>query len=164
MTPTPGQTIGPFFHRALEWAMSESAANDPALGAIVIEGTLEDGTGEPLPAWLVEAWVPQAAAVEAEAGYATPGLRRMMGHGRDRFTFRVPRPDPGQPAAFITVFGVGLTRQHFTAVFLDEASTMLEAVSQERRATLLAEPVSDELYRWVIRTQGERETVFFSYC
>jgi protocatechuate 3,4-dioxygenase alpha subunit len=164
--PTPGQTVGPFFHRGLTWASSGSRADDVALGAIVVEGTVEDGLGDPLPAWLVEAWVPHAAAGEAAAGFATPGVRRLVSDERGQFEFRVPRPEAGQPVAFITVCGVGLTRHHFTAVFLETAAgvpSILDDVPGERRSTLVAERIADGRYRWIIRTQGERETVFFDY-
>ena len=164
--PTPAQTVGPFFHRGLSWASSGSRADDAALGTIVVEGTVEDGRGDPLPAWLIEAWVPQAVAGEAAARSATPGFRRLMSDASRRFEFRVPRPEAGQPAAFITLFGVGLTRHHFTVVFLENTAgvpSILDDVASERRSTLVAERMSDDRYRWIIRTQGDRETVFFDY-
>jgi len=169
VTATPGHTVGPFFHDALGWAASGSAADDPALGAILIEGSVEDGAGERLPAWLVEAWVPQAAQAESSAGLPAPGLRRLMSDAGGEFRFRVPAPAPGEPAAFVTLFGLGLTRHQFTAVFLQDAeggappSPLLDAVPAERRATLLAQPAGDGRYRWSLRTQGEGETVFFDY-
>ena len=164
--PTAGQTVGPFFHRGLSWASSGSRADDVALGTIVVEGTVEDGVGDPLPAWLVEAWVPHAVADEAAAGRATPGFRRLMSDRHGLFAFRVPRPEAGQPAAFVTLFGVGLTRHHFTVVFLENTAgvpSILDDVARERRSTLVAERMSDDRYRWIIRTQGDRETVFFDY-
>ena len=169
VTASPGHTVGPFFHNALGWASAGSSADDPAHGAIVIEGTVEDGAGERLPAWLIEAWVPQAADAEARAGNATPGFRRLMSDARGAFSFRVPPPAPGQPAAFVTLFGLGLTRHQFTAVFLDAAPSeggtpsLLDAVPADRRATLVAEPVGDGRYRWTLRTQGDDETVFLDY-
>ena len=164
VTATPGHTVGPFFHKAFGWASSGSAADDPALGGVRIEGAVEDGTGERLPAWLVEAWVPQAAAAESQGGRVAPGFRRLMSDARGEFAFRVPAPEPGQPAAFITLFGVGLTRHQFTAVFLEAMpSSLLDAVPAERRATLVAERIDEGCYRWTIRTQGERETVFLEY-
>jgi protocatechuate 3,4-dioxygenase alpha subunit len=117
-SPTPGQTIGPFFHRALRWASSGGIADRSSPGTIVVEGTVEDGAGDRLPAWMVE------------------------------------------------VFGVGLTRHFFTAVFLEPAvgvPSMLDAVPAERRSTLVAARAADGRYRWIIRTQGERETVFLDY-
>ncbi len=168
-TSTPGHTIGPFFHDALRWASSDNQPSESAHGSISIEGTVEDGSGALLPAWLIEAWVPQAVASETQAGLPAPGLRRLMNGADGAFTFRVPLPVPGQPAAFITLFGLGLTRHFSTAVFLDaptgegNGDGLLEAVPAERRATLLAEKVGESRYRWTIRTQGDRETVFFEY-
>lgn len=161
---TPGHTIGPFFHDALRWAESPHASGTP-VGSIEIEGSIEDGSGELLPAWLVEAWVPQA--VEAESGAPAPGFRRRMNDARGRFVLRVPLPPAGQPAAYVTLFGLGLTRHLHTAVFLDGALTrpspILEAVPAERRATLIAAPVGEGRYLWKIRTQGDHETVFLEY-
>ena len=162
VTATPGHTVGPFFHDALGWAGAGSA-DDAAFGTVLIEGSVEDGAGERLPAWLVEAWVPQAVAAEAAAGHAAPGFRRLMSDARGGFALRVPPAETGQPAAYITLFGVGLTCHHFTAVFLDDAAVLLDAVPAERRATLVAERVAEGRYRWTIRTQGDRETVFLDW-
>ena len=166
---SPGHTIGPFFHDALGWAGSAGSADDPAHGPIRIEGTVEDGAGERLPAWLVEVWVPQAVAAERDAGLAAPGFRRLLNDDRGAFSFRVHPPAAGQPAAFVTLFGLGLTQHQFTAVFLDTAPAggaqpcLLDAVPAERRATLIAERIGEAHYRWTIRTQGDRETVFLDY-
>ena len=165
---SPGHTIGPFFHDALAWAGTGGTADDPAHGPIHIEGTVEDGSGQRLPAWLVEVWVPQAVAAEKAAGLVAPGFRRLLNDDKGAFSFRVHPPAAGQPAAFITLFGLGLTRHQFTAVFLDAASAdggggLLKAVPAERRATLIAERIDEAHYRWIIRTQGERETVFLDY-
>ena len=113
--------------------------------------------------------MPQAVAAESAAGLAAPGLRRLLHDDEGAFAFRVPPPAAGQPAAFVTLFGVGLTRHHFSAVFLDAAAPadgaagLLDAVPAGRRATLVAERVGAARYRWTIRTQGERETVFFDW-
>ena len=161
---TPGHTIGPFFHDALEWAAT-GTVDHPAQGAVRIEGTVEDGSGKRLPAWMIEAWVPAAVTVEEAAGLEAPGFRRCLDDDRGTFSFRVPTPEPGQPAAFVTLFGLGLTRHQHTAVYLagDRAGDLLAQVPAERRGTLVAERIGDEHYRWTIRTQGERETVFFEY-
>jgi protocatechuate 3,4-dioxygenase alpha subunit len=177
-TATPGHTIGPFFHDAFAWADTLAEASEHALdnvtgtGALWIEGGVEDGGGEPLPAWLIEAWVPQAVAAETAAGLSAPGFRRVPNGPGGRFGFRVPPPAPGQPAAFITLFGLGLTRHHCTAVFVrgeegegdaDVRSPLLDAVPAERRATLVATPLGGGRHAWTLRTQGPDETVFFDY-
>ena len=115
---------------------------------------------------MIEAWVPAAVAAEEAAGLEGPGFRRCLEDDQATFSFRVPLPEAGQPAAFITLFGLGLTRHQHTAVFLEldgQRADLLEQVPLERRSTLLAEKVSDDRFRWTIRTQGERETVFFEY-
>lgn len=166
---TPPHTVGPFFHDALGWARSDAAAPPVDQDGVLIEGSVEDGADEKIPVWLIEAWVPQAVPAETAAGCAAPGFRRLMNNAQGTFSLHVPRPAAGQPAAFITVFGIGLSRHHGTAVFLSAepvdggGPSMLDAVPAERRATLVAERVAAARYRWTIRTQGERETVFFDY-
>jgi protocatechuate 3,4-dioxygenase, alpha subunit len=166
---TAAHTVGPFFHDALAWAATAGSAEQAAHGPVLIEGTVEDGAGERLPAWLLEVWVPQAVEAEAAAGLPAPGFRRLFNDARGGFAFRVPPPPPGQPAAFVTLFGLGLTRHQFSAVFLDVAAPadgsapLLEQVPAARRATLVAERIGEQRYRWTIRTQGEAETVFLDY-
>jgi protocatechuate 3,4-dioxygenase alpha subunit len=182
-TATPGHTIGPFFHDAFAWADTPAEAARHVLddvagtGDLWIEGRVEDGAGEALPAWLIEAWVPQAVAAETTAGLPAPGFRRVPNGPGGRFGFRVPPPAPGQPAAFVTLFGLGLTRHHCTAVFVREegadtdtdtdasasGSDLLDAVPTGRRATLMATPLGGRRHAWTIRTQGPDETVFFDY-
>jgi protocatechuate 3,4-dioxygenase alpha subunit len=166
---TAAHTVGPFFHDALAWAMTTDGAEQAAHGPVLIEGTVEDGAGERLPAWLLEVWAPQAVPSETAAGLLAPGFRRLFNDARGGFAFRVPAPPPGQPAAFVTLFGLGLTCHQFSAVFLDAAPladgspSLLDQVPAERRATLVAERIGEAHYRWTIRTQGERETVFLDY-
>jgi protocatechuate 3,4-dioxygenase alpha subunit len=166
---TPGHTIGPFFHDALAWASAGGVDDDARHGSIRIEGSVVDGVGERLPAWLVEVWVPQGVDAEREAGLPAPGFRRLMNDSGGGFGFRVPVPPPGEPAAYVTLFGLGLTRHFCTVVYLDAdtgapvAGAMLDAVPVERRATLVAKRIAADHYRWVIRTQGADETVFFDY-
>lgn len=165
LVSTPGHTIGPFFHNAFHWANVDgaAAAGVDGTGHLRIEGTVVDGAGEPIPAWLVEAWVPQAVEAETAAGMPAPGFRRLPNAPDGRFVFHVPRPAPGQPAAFVTLFGLGLTRHFCTAVFVGSDGDLLDAVPEARRQTLIARPLGDDRYEWTIRTQGEAETVFFDY-
>lgn len=180
-TATPGHTIGPFFHDAFAWADTPATPATPdaaaghaldvvtGTGALWIEGAVEDGGGDPLPAWLVEAWVPQAVAAETAAGLPAPGFRRLPNGPGGRFGFHVPPPAPGQPAAFVTLFGLGLTRHHCTAVFVPgpdgtaPAGDLLDAVPSGRRHTLIATPLGGGRHAWTLCTQGPDETVFFDY-
>jgi protocatechuate 3,4-dioxygenase alpha subunit len=113
--------------------------------------------------------VPQAVEAEAAAGHPAPGFRRVPNGPGGRFGFRVPAPAPGQPAAFVTLFGLGLTRHHCTAVFVPgadgtaPAGDLLDAVPSGRRHTLIATPLGGGRHAWTLRTQGPDETVFFDY-
>jgi protocatechuate 3,4-dioxygenase alpha subunit len=70
------------------------------------------------------------------------------------------------PHIAVSVFARGLLHRCVTRIyFADEAEAnaadpILSAVPADRRATLIAEP-TDDGYRFDIRIQGERETVFF---
>lgn len=106
-----------------------------------------DGHGEPVPDALVGTWDPQAKAFS-----------------------RCPTDDDGKwfvvtPIAkhlAVNVFARGLLHRLVTRIYfaLDPGEPTLARVPAERRATLLAERTNDG-YRFDIRLQGPRETVFF---
>jgi protocatechuate 3,4-dioxygenase, alpha subunit len=160
---TSSQTIGPFSHKGWQWA-----ADRPGSGAIDIAGVLVDGDGVPVDDGQVEAWLPYAQALEADADM--PGFRRVATDARGEFRLRLsPAPRaPGEPAAYVTVFARGLTRHQFTVVYLDDDlgladAALLAPVPAARRPTLIARRTADGHYRWEIRLQSDRETVFFDY-
>jgi len=165
---TSSQTIGPFSHEAWQWAATPGAAAPAGAACITVGGTLYDGDGVPVGDAQIEAWQP--AAVGAEAAAAMPGFRRVPSGDAGQFSLclsAVTRA-PGEPLAYITVFARGLVKHQFCAVFLADdaglaASTILEQLPPARRATLLASRDANGGYRWDIRLQGERETVFFDY-
>ena len=69
---------------------------------------------------------------------------------------------PPAPYLAVHVFARGLLRHLTTRIYLDAEADdpVLASVAAERRETLLAERTEDG-YRFDIRIQGERETVFF---
>jgi protocatechuate 3,4-dioxygenase alpha subunit len=141
---TPSQTVGPFLAIGLPW--DEGPVADP--GGIRIAGRVLDGAGEPIPDALVETWHPDP-----------PAFARAATDDTGRWEVRVP------PAPFVSVhvFARGLLRHLSTRIYLDppwDDDAVLELVPADRRATLLAER-TDDGYRFDIRIQGERETVFF---
>jgi protocatechuate 3,4-dioxygenase alpha subunit len=83
----------------------------------------------------------------------------------------VPVSGPNElqaPHILIAVFARGMTRQAHTRIYFEgEAGNatdpILALVPAERRATLIAsrEPADTVTYRFDIRLQGDRETVFF---
>jgi protocatechuate 3,4-dioxygenase alpha subunit len=162
---TPSQTIGPFLHIGLPWADGPLATPEDTPGAITISGTLTDGAGEPLADALVETW--QAGGdgrggfgrcpTDQDGGYRIVTVRPTAQPDRDGGT-EAPHLD-------VSVFSRGLldrlvTRIYFPDAEENTADPVLASVEQDRRDTLVATAV-DGGYRFDIRLQGDRETVFF---
>lgn len=175
LAPTPGQTVGPFFHYALPFDGDRDLVRPEAPGAVFLHGTVFDGEGRGIQDALVEIW--QADASGAVLHH--PGSLRRDGHtftgwGRSttdrtgRYTFATRRPggvDGGLPFFAVTVFARGLLNRLFTRAYLPleggEPDALLASVG-ERTDTLLCVPDGDGL-RFDIRLQGEGETVFLQY-
>jgi protocatechuate 3,4-dioxygenase alpha subunit len=167
---TTSQTIGPFSHEGWQWAVDFCAAGrlETRAPTIVLHGVLYDGDGNPIDDAQIEAWLPEAAAVEA--AQEIPGFRRTPTGKAGEFSLRLsvpPRP-AGEPVAYVTVFARGLTKHQFTAVFLEDDATLAESailaqVPADRRDTLVARKDGDGTYRWDIWMQTDKETVFFDY-
>ncbi len=184
---TPSQTVGPYFAIGLPFDVGPFAVPEGTPGAIHLTGTIYDGAGMPIPDFLLETWQadPEGRFADMyEHGGASqlPGFRGFARYGLedgdgsfDILTIkpgRVPVPptlgDQMQaPHIDVSVFARGMLHRSVTRVyFADEeeanaSDPVLARVPVERRATLLAEPVGDG-YRFDIRFQGDRETVFFA--
>ncbi|HEX4109856.1 MAG TPA: protocatechuate 3,4-dioxygenase subunit alpha [Solirubrobacteraceae bacterium] len=183
MSLTPSQTVGPFFAIGLPWPDGPLVVPPDTPGAIRIGGLVLDGAGEPIADALVEAWQadPQGRFADLHGhggGSSLPGFR---GFGRcgaqdGDGSYEIVTVKPGSvagadglpqaPHIDVSVFARGLLNRCVTRIyFADEdqanaADPVLARVPAPRRATLLAQPV-DNGYRFDIRLQGERETVFF---
>ena len=143
MTPTPSQTVGPFFGFALPFEDDYVCAAD----GVRIEGQVLDGAGEPVPDALLE--------VSAEDQF---GRCRTDMEGAFHFVVREPR------AGFLSVaiFARGLLRQLNTRIYFPgREDGMSPEVDRARRHTLVAWHEADVL-RFDIRLQGSDETVFFA--
>ena len=167
---TTSQTIGPFSHEGWQWAVDSCAAArlETSAPTIVVHGILYDGDGNPIDDAQIEAWLPEAAAVESTQ--EIPGFRRTPTGKAGEFSLRlsVPERPAGEPVAYVTVFARGLTKHQFTAVFLEDDATLdqsaiLAQVPAARRDTLVARKEDDGTHRWDIWMQTESETVFFDY-
>ncbi len=143
MTPTPSQTVGPFFGFALPFEGDAVAEPD----AIRVEGQLLDGAGEPVGDALVEA---------SQGGQ----FARCRTDGEGAFHFLIAKPDEG--FFDIVVFARGLLRHLNTRMYFPDAEdAVLSAVAAARRRTLVARR-EGEVLRFDIRLQGEDESVFFA--
>ena len=180
LTPTPAQTVGPFFGFALPYAGGSELVPQARPGSIRLHGTVYDGAGVPIPDALLEIWqtdedgaAPRATGSLVRDGYTFTGFGRAAVDGEGHYTFTTVNPGPTAlgkaPYILITVFARGLLDRLFTRAYLPEdtdaleADPVLAALEKDRRRTLIAQREDDGGLRLDIRLQGEGETVFLAY-
>ena len=174
---TASQTVGPFFGFALPWPDGPFAVAEGTPGAIWIRGQVLDGAGEPVDDALIETWQadPDGRFPSPESAVATGfrGFARCPTDDEGRYAIltlrpgRVAAPEGGlqAPHLNVMVFARGLLKRLVTRLyFADDPGNgedpVLGGLDRAQRATLLAARAGDG-YRFDIRLQGERETVFF---
>jgi protocatechuate 3,4-dioxygenase alpha subunit len=181
LSPTPSQTVGPFFSLSLRDDIGPELVPPDMPGQVVVTGTVVDGAGDPVPDAMIEIW-----QADAEGRYAHPddprfaGATEFTGFGRcatderGNFTFRTIKPGavpgrdgrPQAPHLVVGVFARGLlkrlvTRMYFPDEPLNESDRVLASVQSERqRAGLVARRTGNSL-RFDIHLQGDDETAFF---
>jgi len=180
LTPTPGQTVGPFFGYALPYAKDRELLPPGSPGSIRLQGTVYDGAGHPIPDAILEIWQADADGNVAHEtgslvrdGYTFTGFGRTAVGNTGTFTFTTVNPGPTEagaaPFIAVAVFARGLMNRLFTRVYLpeDEAALsqdrLLGSLDAERRRTLIARRDPDGGLSWDIRLQGEGETVFLDF-
>ena len=181
--PSASQTVGPFFNFGL--------TVNSALGTLAGEGAdgeriwlkirVTDGAGSPTPGdsmielWQADARGRYAHPMDPRATEADPNFRgfgRLETDVNGVCTFQTVKPGPvdgaSAPHINVAVFARGLLKQLHTRIYFageprNATDPVLALVPEERRATLLANPIPGEANRWSIeiRLQGEAETVFF---
>jgi protocatechuate 3,4-dioxygenase alpha subunit len=177
LVPTPGQTVGPFFHYALPYDDGPALVPPGSAGAIRLHGTVYDGAGDPVPDALIE--IRQAdttgrvPAVEGSIhrGGVFTGWGRAATNSAGRYAFTTVEPGPSRPgtASYIavTVFARGLLDRLFTRIYVPgpatDADAFLSSLGEDERRTLVAmrDDTGDLVHD--IRLQGERETIFLSF-
>jgi protocatechuate 3,4-dioxygenase alpha subunit len=187
LIPTPGQTVGPFFHLGLdrpEW--TDMTRGNPAGERLVVEGRVTDGDGAPVPDAILELWQANAAGrynhpedpqsdKPLDAGFTGYGRASTDAEGRFRVTTIRPGPVPGRgntlqaPHISVAFFSRGLLKQLFTRIYFagepgNAGDPLLSSIDDPAvRGTLIAsrvEGASPPTYRFDIRLQGEGETAF----
>jgi protocatechuate 3,4-dioxygenase alpha subunit len=159
--------VGPYLSIGLTWDDGADVVPAGTPGAITLDGRLLDGVGEPVPDGLIETW---QADPEGGRGFG----RSLTGpDGGWRISTLPPGPVPaadGTPQAphlDVSVFARGMLDRVVTRIYLpgDDAALaadpVLSAVPGDRRDTLVARDEGEGRYRFDIRLQGDRETVFF---
>jgi protocatechuate 3,4-dioxygenase, alpha subunit len=180
---TPSQTVGPYFSVGLPWPDGPNAVAEGTPGAIWLRGRVLDGHGDPVPDSMVESWQadPNGRFDHADAANTVSGLPEFRGFARcladeeGRYAIltlkpgAVPASDGSAqaPSIDLSVFARGLLKRVISRVyFADEEAAnatdpLLTSVADPvARSTLIAER-TDDGYRFDIRLQGDRETVFF---
>lgn len=174
-TPTPGQTVGPFFHYALPYDGDRELIAPGTPVSVHLYGTVRDGDGAPIPDALVEIWqaapdgtVPQQQGSLRRDGVTFTGWGRASTDRTGHYGFTTLRPGPvdgGLPFFAVTVFARGLLNRLFTRAYLPFAEGTSDAVldaAGDRAATMVCVAEGSGL-RFDITLQGEGETVFLSY-
>ncbi|KUL46077.1 protocatechuate 3,4-dioxygenase [Streptomyces sp. NRRL F-4489] len=189
MLPTPAQTIGPFHGHALPFPGGPEPAPPGHPDTLTVHGTVLDGAGAPVPDALLELWQPAPDGSRtgapgslrrdpATGGFAGRDGLTFTGFGRaatdadGRWAFRT-LPPGGVPYLSLCVFARGLLHHLFTRVYLPGPGLaddpLLTGLDPERRATLLATETAGgagpggRTYRFDIRLQGPKETVFLDF-
>jgi protocatechuate 3,4-dioxygenase alpha subunit len=177
LTPTPGQTIGPFFAYALPFERDNDLVPPGSPGSIRLHGVVTDGAGAPVPDALLEIWqadasgaVPSAAGSLRRDGWTFTGWGRASTDDEGHYTFTTVEPGAVQagsaPFIAVTVFARGLLNRLFTRAYVPDdrlgGDRLLNSLPAQRRQTLIA--VRDEHgLRFDVRLQGDGETVFLRY-
>ncbi|HVB54165.1 MAG TPA: protocatechuate 3,4-dioxygenase subunit alpha [Candidatus Acidoferrales bacterium] len=173
---TPSQTAGPFFSLGLTWDGAENLVSPEDPRAILVEGLVLDGAGQPVPDALLEIWqADEEGQFPPDSRPNWPGFGRSITDEEGAFHFFTIKPGRvtsadgtlAAPHIQVQVFGRGLLRQLSTRIYFpDEAAANLTdpalgAIPDERaRQTLVAGATSSGV-RFDVVLQGEGETVFF---
>ena len=137
MSRTPSQTVGPYYSIGLCRRPDHELAPD----GVELTGRLLDGQGDPIRDGVVELFDTETRAW-GRSGTDEDG----------RFAFVVPH-EARRLEAF--VFARGLLRHQLTRIYLDGGAGAEDE-------TLLAAPEGDG-FRFDIRMQGDRATLFFEH-
>jgi protocatechuate 3,4-dioxygenase alpha subunit len=137
MTPTPSQTVGPFFAIGLVRREQHCLVED----GVELHGRLLDGQGEPIVDGVIEL-IDGASGAWGRAGT----------DGEGRFSFLVPREATRLEAY---VFARGLLRHQLTRIYLDDG-----AAAEDETLVAVREGAG---MRFDIRMQGDGATAFFEH-
>jgi len=187
LTPTPSQTVGPFFHLGLdrpEW--SDLTRGNPAGERIAIEGRVVDGDGAPVPDAMIELWQANAAGrynhpedrqddKPLDPNFRGFGRVATDAKGRFRVVTIKPGPVPGRgnalqaPHITLAVFARGMLVHLYTRIYFADdprnaADPLLSSIEDAGvRGTLLARPArtgNPPVWHFNIVLQGDNETAF----
>ena len=180
LTPTPGQTVGPFYGYAMPFEHDNELVPPGSARAVQLTGTVYDGAGEPVPDAILEIWqpdehgtVPRETGSLRRNGFTFTGFGRAAVDPEGVFSFSTVDPGPTEagkaPFISVAIFARGLLNRLFTRIYLPEdeaalaADPLLSQLPADRRKTLIATREDDGSLRFDVRLQGDDETVFLAF-
>jgi protocatechuate 3,4-dioxygenase alpha subunit len=185
LTPDGRNKWDPNGHYSWKETVGDNLVTPDVTGdRIRIEGAVLDGDGVPISDAMIEIW-----QADAQGRYANPRDNRALpnakfkGFGRSAtdkngvYSFDTVKPGavPGPngkmhaPHIVVCIHSRGMLRQVYTRLYFpneaaNAADAILNLVPTDRRQTLIAlqeTRAGHTVYRFDIRVQGDRETVFF---
>ena len=178
LTPTPGQTVGPFFHYALPFDGDAELVPAGRTDAIRLHGTVLDGAGSPIPDAIIEIWQADAEGRIVQEpgslhrdGWTFTGWGRAATDAAGHYSFSTLLPGATEPGAApffaVAVFARGLLDRLFTRAYVPEHPSLVDdallaSLEPDRRDTLIATADASG-FAFDIRLQGEGETVFLTF-
>lgn len=182
LIPTPGQTVGPFFHYGMPYEGGEEVSARHDSRTIRLFGYVYDGNGDPIPDAQIEIWqadengtIPRERGSLKRDGHTFTGFGRAATNDDGYYEFWTRNPGPSQEetesATFISaiVYARGLLDKIHTRIYLPEDEEaladdpLLKSLPKERRATLIATRTEDGNLQHDIHLQGDKETVFIDF-
>jgi len=182
LAPTPGQTVGPFFHYALPFPGDRELVPRGQPGSVRLHGYVYDGHGAPVPDALLEirqadarGLVPRVAGSLRREGAPFTGWGRSTTDRTGHYWFSTV--EPAAPFIAMTVFARGLLDRLFTRIYLPTepealaADPLLAGLGPDDRERLVATWEDDPStasgqaasLRFDVHLQGARESVFLTY-
>ena len=185
---TPSQTIGPFHRIMVPWEGGGTLTSRDEPAAIIIRGQIYDGQNTPVDDCVLEIWQANVHGRYAHPDDTreVPLVEGFEGFGRvitdknGRFELLTVKPGcvPGPngsvqaPHVSLSLFARGLLKRLATRMYfsderaVNEKDPVLQSIANStRRRTLVAtrqeNPSKPPVYEFVIRLQGDKETVFF---
>jgi protocatechuate 3,4-dioxygenase, alpha subunit len=172
---TPGQTVGPFFARALPYPGDRQLISPEHTGAVRLHGTVYDGAGDAVPDALIELSQPgpdgrlvrQTGSLRRDGKFTGWGRCATDAAGQYSFSTLTPGTLDGRAGFFaLTIFARGLLNRVFTRAYLPdgdlESDRLIRDLDPGRRKTLICNAETGG-YRFDIHLQGALETVFLTY-
>jgi protocatechuate 3,4-dioxygenase, alpha subunit len=176
--PTPGQTVGPFFHYGMEYPQAAELVPPRSPGSVQLRGTVYDGAGDPVPDAQLEIWqadehgtiVRTPGGAYRRDGGAFSGFGRASTDAAGVYRLWTVEPGPvdgGAPFFAAILFARGLPTKLHTRIYLPgEAAhndAFLASMPEHERATLIAHRDDEGRLVHDIHLQGDRETVFLAF-